>query len=171
MIPRPILIYGNPLLESANEPVSEFGPALKELADELFETGWRAPGLGVAAPQIGVNQRLAVIDVSVGKDPASRLVLANPEIIHQEGEVSLDEGCLSFPGLFTKINRPKRVVVRAQDGEGTWRETEADDLLAQALCHEIDHLDGVLLVHRLRGLKRRLFIRRIRKMRQSGAWE
>jgi peptide deformylase len=167
---RPILVYGDPRLEAENQPVEVFGDALRQLVDDLFMTGWKAPGLGIAAPQIGVNLRLATIDLSVGKDPDAKIVLANPEIVHSQGKVSLEEGCLSFPGLFTTIERPTALVVRAQDIEGAWRDIEADGLLAQAVCHEVDHLDGTLLVHHLRGMKKRLFVRRVEKMRKLGVW-
>jgi len=136
----------------------------------LFETGWKAPGLGVAAPQIGVNLRLATIDLSVGKDPDQKTVLANPEIIATQGMISLEEGCLSFPGIFTTISRPRELVVRAQDLDGSWREIEESGLLAQAVCHEVDHLDGRLLVHHLRGIKRTMFLRKVAKMRKTGVW-
>jgi peptide deformylase len=165
-----ILRYGDPRLEADNAPVTSFDEELSGLIEALFEAGWKAPGLGLAAPQVGVNLRLAVVDLSVGEDPSARMVIANPEIVRREGKVVLEEGCLSFPGLFTTISRPRRVWVRAQDGHGVWREIEADGLLAQALCHEVDHLDGVLLVHRLNGIKRRLFLRRVQKLRSLGAW-
>lgn len=168
---RPILVFGDPRLEATNLPVEDFGDELQTLIQDLFETGWKAPGLGVAAPQIGVNLRLATIDLSVGRDPGSTLVLANPEIIRPQGRTSLEEGCLSFPGLFTTIERPTSLTVRAQDENGRWREIEADGLLAQAVCHEIDHLDGVLLTHHLRGMKKRLFMRRVQKMRKLGVWQ
>ena len=171
MAVRPILIFGDPRLEAVNEPVVDFGPALDEVLDDLFETGWNAPGLGVAAPQIGINLRLATIDVSVGKDPSSKIVLANPEIVSTSGKAQVEEGCLSFPGLFTTLERPQRLRVRAQNWHGEWREIEADGLLAQAVCHEVDHLDGVLLVHHLRGLKRQMFMRRVAKMRRLGVWQ
>jgi peptide deformylase len=167
---RPIIVYGNPLLEATNRPIETFDGELDTLIDDLFETGWKAPGLGLAAPQIGINLRLATVDLSVGRDPDARIVLANPEIIHRSGKTHLEEGCLSFPGLFTTIDRPTALRVRAQDGEGQWREIEAEGLFAQAVCHEIDHLDGVLLVHHLRGMKRRLFLRRVAKMRKLGVW-
>jgi peptide deformylase len=170
MTVRPILVYGNPLLEAANHPVEDFGEKLEALIEDLFETGWKAPGLGLAAPQIGVNLRLVTIDLSVGRDPDAQIVLANPEIIHRRGTTPLEEGCLSFPGLFTTIDRPAALRVRAQDRVGQWQETEADGLFAQAVCHEVDHLDGVLLVHHLRGMKRRLFLRRVAKMRKLGVW-
>jgi len=171
MATPPILRYGDFRLVAKNLPVESFGPELEELVRVLFETGWRAPGLGLAAPQIGVNLRLAVVDLSVGKDPGARLVLANPEIVHSQGRVSLEEGCLSFPGLFTTLVRPKAVQVRAQDEAGRWRELDGEGVLAQAFCHEVDHLDGVLLVHHLRGLKRRMFVRRVEKMRSVGLWQ
>ena len=171
MTVRPILVYGEPLLEAGNEPVETFDEGLGELVDDLFESGWKAPGLGLAAPQIGVNLRLATIDLSVGQDPDARIVLANPTIVHQQGKTSLEEGCLSFPGLFTTVERPSALVVRAQDENGKWRELEAEGLLAQAVCHEVDHLDGILLVHHLRGMKKRLFLRRIAKMRKLGVWQ
>jgi peptide deformylase len=143
----PILVWGNPRLEAANQPVTNFGPELAQLIQDLFETGWRAPGLGVAAPQIGVN-----------------------EIVSTEGSENLEEGCLSFPGLFTTIPRPRRLRVHAQDEAGQWRTIVADGLLAQAVCHEVDHLDGVLLVNHLRGLKKQLFVRRVAKARKLGVW-
>ncbi len=167
---RPILIFGDLRLEATNEAVEHFGSELHRLVDDLFETGWRAPGLGLAAPQVGVNIRLATIDLSVGTDPDARIVLANPEIVDRRGKIRIEEGCLSFPGLFTNIERPTEVRVRAQDEHGVLREMEADGLLAQAVCHELDHLDGVLLVHHLRGLKRRLFMRKVEKMRKLGVW-
>lgn len=167
---RPILTYGDPLLEAENRSVELFDDELRELVEDLFVTGWKAPGLGVAAPQIGVNLRIATIDLSVGKDPDARIVLANPEIVHRQGRVSLEEGCLSFPGLFTTIERPTALVVRAQDAYGEWQKFEADGLLAQAVCHEVDHLDGTLLIHHLRGMKKRLFLRRVDKMRKLGVW-
>lgn len=168
---RPILVFGDPRLEADNLPVEDFGPDLQSLIQDLFETGWKAPGLGVAAPQIGANIRLATIDLSVGRDPESKIVLANPEIIRSQGRTTLEEGCLSFPGLFTTIERPTSLTVRAQDQHGAWRELNADGLLAQAVCHEIDHLDGVLLVDHLRGMKKKLFMRRVAKMRKLGVWQ
>jgi peptide deformylase len=171
MTVRPILVFGDPRLEAENLPVEDFGDSLQTVIRDLFETGWKAPGLGVAAPQIGVNLRLATIDLSVGRDAGARVVLANPEIVHRQGRTSLEEGCLSFPGLFTTIERPTALTVRAQDANGTWREIEADGLLAQAVCHEVDHLDGVLLTNHLRGMKRKLFMRRVEKMRKLGVWQ
>ncbi len=167
---RPIILWGDPRLTATNAPVETFDQDLEELIDEMFETSWAAPGLGLAAPQIGVNLRLVVLDLSVGKDPKQKLVLANPEIIGHEGRVSMEEGCLSFPGLFTTFVRPRSISVRAQDADRKWREIEAEELLAQALCHEIDHLNGVLLIDHIRGLKRKMFLRRVKKIQQAGAW-
>jgi peptide deformylase len=171
MTVRPILVFGDPRLEAPNIPVDDFGGELQALIQDLFETGWKAPGLGVAAPQIGANLRLATIDLSVGRDPGARIVLANPEIIHRQGRATLEEGCLSFPGLFTTIERPTALTVRAQNQHGEWRDIEADGLLAQAVCHEIDHLDGVLLTRHLRGMKKKFFMRRVEKMRKLGIWQ
>jgi peptide deformylase len=170
MTVQPILFYGDPRLEATNRPVELFDEELRSIVEDLFETGWKAPGLGLAAPQIGINIRLATIDLSVGKDPDARIVLANPTIVHQHGKVRLEEGCLSFPQLFTNLDRPSTLTVRSQDLRGEWRDLEAEGLLAQAVCHEVDHLDGVLLVHHLRGMKKRLFMRRVEKMRKLGAW-
>lgn len=170
MTVQPILIYGDPRLEAQNDPVEHFDSTLHGLVTDLFETGWRAPGLGLAAPQIGVNLRLATVDLSVGKDPSQKLVLANPTIIESSGRASVEEGCLSFPGLFTTLVRPRELVVRAQDQAGEWREIEATGLLAQAICHEVDHLDATLLVHHLRGIKKAMFLRKVEKMRRTGAW-
>ncbi len=170
MAVRRILTYGDPRLEAENAPVARFDSELDALVVDLFETSWAAPGLGLAAPQVGVNLRLAVIDLSVGRDPDQRLVLANPEIVWQEGRVSQEEGCLSFPSLYTTIARPRRLRVQFQDHHGEPRALEADGLLAQALCHELDHLEGRLLVHHLRGMKKSLFLRRVEKMRSLGVW-
>jgi peptide deformylase len=170
MAVRQIVLYGDPRLTAANEHVTDFGPSLAAHIRDLLETGWKAPGLGVAAPQIGINLRLATIDLSVGKDEGARIVLANPEIVLTEGSESLEEGCLSFPGLYTTITRPRRLRVRAQDETGRWRTIAADGLLAQAVCHEVDHLNGVLIVDHLKGLKRQMFLRRVAKLRRLGVW-
>lgn len=166
----PILVYGDATIEASNTPVEDFDDSLRTLVDDLFETGWKAPGLGLAAPQIGVNLRLATVDLSVGKDADQKIVLANPEIVETSGKISLEEGCLSFPGLFTSLSRPREIVVRAQDVDGEWFEIETSGLMAQAISHEVDHLDGRLLVHHLRGIKKKMFLRRVAKMRKSGVW-
>ena len=170
MAVRTILVYGDPRLEAPNATVVDFSRELEELVEDLFETGRRAPGLGLAAPQVGVNLRLATIDVSVGEDPAARRVLVNPTILTSEGAVTVEEGCLSFPGLYTTLVRPRRLRVRAQDASGEWWEETAEGLFAQAVCHEVDHLAGTLIVHHLRGLKRQMFLRRVARARKLGVW-
>ncbi len=165
-----ILLFGDPRLEAPNQGVESFDSELKDLVEALFETGWRAPGLGVAAPQIGHNLRIAVVDLSVGKDPCARLVLANPCLLATRGRVALEEGCLSFPGLFPRVVRPRWVKVTARDLRGRPITLEAEGVLAQAFCHEIDHLDGRLLVHNLRGVRRALFMHRLARLRGSDSW-
>lgn len=167
---RPILLYGDPRLAAPNAPVTDFGPTFQGLARDLLETAWNEPGLGLAAPQVGVNLALAVIDLSVGGDAEAQLVLANPVVVGSSGRVALEEGCLSFPGLFVTLRRPRRLEVRAQDAAGRWRVIAGEGLLAQALAHELDHLSGVLLVDRLWGLRRALFLTRVRRARRAESW-
>jgi len=169
---REIILWGDPRLEAPNAPVEIFDEDLRNLTEEMFSICHRAPGLGLAAPQIGINLRLAVLDLSIGRDPDQKIVLANPQIVEKSGSIRLEEGCLSFPGLFTHLNRPKQIVVAAQDVQG--REIRLEDgemLLVQALCHEIDHLDGILLIHHLKGLKRRMFLKKVEKLRRNGLWK
>lgn len=166
-----IILWGDPRLVAPNSPVEFFDERLLQLAEEMFATCHRAPGLGLAAPQIGLNIRLTVLDLSVGRDPKQKMVLANPQIVDQSGNSTVEEGCLSFPGLFTHIPRPKKVVVRAQGLHGEDLRIEAEELLAQALCHEIDHLDSILLIHHLKGLKRKMFLKKVEKLRKAGLWK
>ncbi len=158
---RKIVLFGDARLTAPNAPMKAFGPGTSRLLDDMKTTCWTLPGLGLAAPQIGLNLRLALVDLSVGKDPDAVYVLANPEIVAREGSTILEEGCLSFPGLFTRIRRPHAITVRAQDEHGVWRTLEAEGELAQAFCHEIDHLNGILLIDHLEGLARRLFLARV----------
>jgi peptide deformylase len=167
---RSILVFGDPRLEAANEPVEEFGPPLQSLVADLFETAWSAPGLGLAAPQVGVNLALAVVDLSVGGDPSARVVLANPTVVSAAGAVTVEEGCLSFPGLFVKLSRPRTLVVRAADERGRTRLVTGEGLMAQALCHELDHLQGVLLPDHLGRVRRRLLLRRVAHLERAGRW-
>ncbi len=161
----PILLDGDPRLVAPNRPVERFGRDLDRLVEDMLETAWAAPGLGLAAPQVGVNLRLAVVDLSVGDDPSAVLVLANPVLEESREEVPVTEGCLSFPGLYTTVRRPRWVRVRAQDLEGRWRILEGEGKLAQAFCHELDHLSGILLPERVRG-PRRLFFHLRRALRR-----
>jgi peptide deformylase len=136
----------------------------------MFASMYAASGVGLAAPQIGLNLRLAIIDVTTGKNPEARLVLANPEIIHIEGDQREEEGCLSLPSFRGTVLRPRYVTIRAQDVTGKSYEMKGEGLLARAFCHETDHLDGVLFIQHLSMLKRDLIKRRIRKLRKAGDW-
>lgn len=160
----PIRLYPDPVLRVRCPEVTEFGPELARLAADMVETMIAAPGVGLAAPQVGVERRLAVVDLSVGKDPQQLHVLVNPRLLEQEGETGEVEGCLSLPGITDKVDRPLRVRVAAQDLAGNPLEIEAEDWLARALCHEIDHLDGVLFTDRLRGLRRERARRQLKRL-------
>ena len=166
----PIVKYGVAVLETPARPVEKFNDELRQLCDDMFESMYAASGVGLAAPQIGIGRRLAVIDVTVGKNPEARLVLANPEIIRIEGEQREEEGCLSVPGFRGNVARPQYVTIRAQDAAGTSFEMNGEGLLARAFCHELDHLDGVLFIRHLSLLKRDLIRRRIRKLQKTGEW-
>lgn len=153
---RDILHYGDERLTAENASVDLSSPQLPALLGDMVETCHAAPGIGLAAPQIGVNLRLAIVDLSVGADPNGLIVLVNPVIFEASGEQKEEEGCLSVPDLAERVVRPARVRVRAADASGQMREVEATGLLARAFCHEIDHLNGLLYVDRLKGLKREL---------------
>jgi len=166
----PITKYGVAVLESPTKPVETFDEELAKLTEDMFESMYVAQGVGLAATQIGKSMRLAVVDVSVGKNPEAKLVLANPEIIHVDGDQREEEGCLSLPGFRGNVLRPAYVTVRAQNLKGETYEMRGEGLLARAFCHEIDHLDGILFLQHLSMLKRDLIKRRIRKMRKTGEW-
>jgi peptide deformylase len=164
----PIRLYPDPVLRVRCPEVESFDDELRRLAADMVETMHGAPGVGLAAPQVGVEKRLAVVDTSVGKDPEALHFLVNPRVIEEEGQIVDAEGCLSIPGLSEKVARPRRVVVVAQDLFGEELRFEAGELEARAVCHEIDHLDGVLFVDHLRGLRRDRARRALRKLaRQS----
>ena len=166
---RPILHYPDKRLRIPGEPVTDFGPELQELVEDMAETMYAAPGVGLAAPQIGVAQRVFIIDVAPDDDGPSELrVFVNPEILEKDGECLFDEGCLSFPGAREEVERAERVKVRAQDQHGETFELEADGLLAIAIQHENDHLNGKLMIDRLGVLRRRLLHRSMTK-RQPAA--
>jgi len=166
----PIVKYGNPVLEKSAEPITEFGDELKKLVDDMFESMYEAKGVGLAAPQIGISKRLAVIDVTFKEDPAAKLVLANPEIILTEGKQTQSEGCLSIPEFREPVTRPNKVTLRAQDVTGKWYEKTGEELLARAFLHETDHLNGKLYISHLSALKRDLIKRKIRKLTKAGEW-
>jgi len=167
---HPIVKYGDPVLEKATEPVTVFDDELRLLIEDMFESMYEAHGVGLAANQIGIAKRLAVIDVTFKEDPKQKLVLVNPTIINVEGQNTQAEGCLSLPDFREKVTRPRRVTVRAQDAYGDWFEHTGEDLLARALVHETDHLDGRLYISHISALKRDLIRRKIRKLMKEGEW-
>jgi peptide deformylase len=166
----PIVKFGDPVLEKPAEPVTVFDDELKKLIDDMFESMYAAKGVGLAAPQIGISRRIAVVDVTFKEDPNAKLVLINPEIIHKEGRHQQSEGCLSIPEFRENVTRGKVVTVRAQDANGKFFEKTGDDLLARALQHETDHLNGKLYLSHLSAIKRDLIKRKIRKLVKAGEW-
>jgi len=166
----PIVKYGDPILETPTGTVKEFGTEFEQLTEDMFASMYAAQGVGLAAPQIGMTLRVAVVDVTTGKNPEAKIVLANPEIIHAEGEVREEEGCLSIPGFRGYVMRPQFVTVRAQNAKGESFEIRGENLLARAFCHEIDHLNGILFLQHLSMLKRDLIRRKIKKLKKQGEW-
>ena len=166
----PIVKYGDPILEKPTVAVKTFDAQLEKLVEDMFASMYAAQGVGLAAPQIGLNLCLSVIDVTVGKNPEAKIVIANPEIIHAEGEVREEEGCLSIPGFRGYVMRPQFVTVRAQNAKGESFEIRGENLLARAFCHEIDHLHGILFLQHLSMLKRDLIKRKIKKLKKQGEW-
>lgn len=166
-----IVKYGDPVLETQAAAVTEFDtPELHKLVDDMFESMYAAKGVGLAAPQIGIGKRIAVVDLSVGEDPEKKIVLINPQVVHKEGSHQCEEGCLSLPGFREQVARPFRVTVRAQDAKGQAFEKTGEDLLARAFAHEVDHLDGRLYITHVSALKRDLIRRKIRKLTKAGDW-
>jgi peptide deformylase len=165
-----IVKYPEPVLEQAGEEVTEFNDELRQLVADMFETMYASQGIGLAAQQVGVAKRVTVIDLSQGKDPAQKLVLVNPKVIHKEGRQYEEEGCLSFPEIREKVSRAAKVTVKAQNEKGEWFEMDGEELLARAFQHEIDHLDGILFIFRMSALKRNLNLRKIRKLQSEGKW-
>ncbi len=166
----PIVKYGDPVLETPAETVTVFDDELRKLLDDMFESMYAAHGVGLAAPQIGISKRIAVIDVTFKEDPNAKLVLINPEIVRLEGKQRGQEGCLSIPEFREQVTRGKKATVRAQDAQGNWFETTGEDLLARALQHETDHLSGRLYISHISALKRDLMKRKIRKLVREGEW-
>ncbi|HEY1464831.1 MAG TPA: peptide deformylase [Terriglobales bacterium] len=167
----PIVLYGDPVLETPAEEITEFNSDLKKLVEDMFESMYAAHGVGLAAPQIGISKRIAVVDVTFKDDPDAKLVLINPEIIGREGKQTGQEGCLSLPDFHENLTRANVVTVRAQDLEGKWFEKTGDELLARALLHETDHLNGRLFISHVSALKRDLIKRKIKKLVRAGEWE
>jgi peptide deformylase len=168
---RPIVKYGTPVLHAPSAPVTEIDGQIATLLADMVDTMYAAPGIGLAAPQIGVPLRVIVIDLSVGEDKSQLIQLVNPEFVEKEGEQRHEEGCLSVPGYGGTPVRPARVVVKGLDAEGKERVYEGTELLARAFCHEIDHIDGLLFVDRLSPLKRDLMKRKLRRRVKSDDWE
>jgi peptide deformylase len=166
----PIVKFGDPVLERPAEPVTVFDDELRKLIDDMFESMYEARGVGLAAPQIGISKRLAVVDITFKEDPNAKLVLANPEILHKEGKHRQPEGCLSIPEFREPVTRAQKVTIRAQDAHGQWYEKTGEDLLARAFLHETDHLNGKLYISHISGLKRDLMKRKIRKLIKAGEW-
>jgi peptide deformylase len=167
---RPILKYGDGPLHVPAASVAEITPEVATLVSDMIETMYAAPGVGLAAPQVGVSARIFVVDISVGRDPSGLLVFINPEFVLRDGMQLEEEGCLSIPGFNATVVRPSHVVVKGLDLDGREHQHEAEGLLARAFQHEMDHLDGQLFVDRLRGVKRELIVRRIKKLSRAGKW-
>ena len=166
----PIVKFGDPVLEKPCAPITVFDEELRKLVDDMFESMYAAHGVGLAAPQIGIGKRIAVIDVTFKEDPEAKIVLVNPEIVHTEGRLTSNEGCLSLPEFREKVTRPRKVTARAQNIEGKTFEVSGEDLLARALVHETDHLNGKLYINHISALKRDMLKRKIRKLMKQGEW-
>ncbi|MDQ3686126.1 MAG: peptide deformylase [Acidobacteriota bacterium] len=165
-----IVKYGDPVLEAPGDPVTEFDDKLKKLVADMFETMYAAPGVGLAAPQVGISKRLYVMDCSGGKDPEQRIAMINPIVLNVEGEQTGEEGCLSFPDIFFPVKRSLRAVVQAQDTDGNDFEIDGLELTARCMLHETDHCDGILFIDRTTTLKRELVKRKIKKLVKAGRW-
>jgi peptide deformylase len=165
-----VVKYPDPVLAKPGALITVFDKALRTLVAEMFESMYVAQGIGLAAPQIAISQRLTVIDIGFKKNPKDKLVLINPEIVETRGKQTEEEGCLSLPDIREKVNRAAWVKVKAQNEHGEWFEVEGEELLARAILHEIDHLNGVLFIDRISRLKREFVLRKIRKMQKAGEW-
>ena len=167
---RPILKYGASLLHGTARPVDAVTAEIDRLIDDMIETMYAAPGVGLAATQVGVPLRIFVVDVSVGRDPNGLIIFINPEFVERDGVQLEEEGCLSVPGFNATVMRPMRASVKGLDRHGEPQQHEGTGLLARAFQHEMDHLDGSLFVDRLRGIKRDLIVRKIQKLTRAGRW-
>jgi peptide deformylase len=167
---RPILRYGADVLHRPAAPVSEITPEIQQIIDDMIQTMYAAPGIGLAAPQVGLDMRLFVADLSVGRNPSDLLVFVNPEFVEREGMQLEEEGCLSVPGFNATVARPSRAVLKGLDRHGNEQTIESTGLLARCFQHEMDHLDGTVFIDRLRGLQKDLIVRKIRKLSRAGKW-
>ena len=166
-----LVTWPNPILETPADPVTKFDDDLRKLADDMFETMYAAPGVGLAGVQVGIAKRLFVMDCSGGKDPDQRVVMVNPEVLSVEGNQNGEEGCLSFPGIFTPVERSLRAVVRAHDINGNEFELDGMELTARCMLHETDHCDGIVFLDKMSPLKRELVKRKIKKLQKTGKWD
>ena len=167
---RPILRLGDSILIEPTRPVTAITAEIDTLIDDMIETMYAAPGIGLAAPQVGVSLKIFVVDLSMGRDPMALHVMINPEFVEREGMQLEEEGCLSIPGFTSTVARPKRVVVKGLNRQGEEHTIEGTGLLARALQHEVDHLNSCLFVDRLRGISRDLILRKIKKLSKAGKW-
>ena len=167
---RPIVRHGAAVLHRSAEPVAEITPEIEALVDDMIQTMYAAPGIGLAAPQVGVGKRIFVCDVSVGRNPSDLLVFINPEFIERDGMQLEEEGCLSVPGFNATVARPSRAILKGLNRQGEPQTVEGTGLLARCFQHEMDHLDGTLFIDRLRGLQKDLIVRKIKKLARAGKW-
>ena len=167
---RPILRYGERPLHDQAVNVTAFDDSLQRLIDDMIDTMYAAPGIGLAATQIGVPLRVFVVDLSVGRDLNGLIVMINPAFVEREGTQLEEEGCLSAPGFNATVVRPQRAVLKGLDRDGGEQTIAGEGLLARAFQHEMDHLDGIVFIDRLRGIKRDLIVRKIQKMKKTGKW-
>ncbi|MBI1746831.1 MAG: peptide deformylase [Acidobacteria bacterium] len=166
----PIEKYGSPVLRTVSAPIKNIDGYVVALAQNMLETMYAAPGVGLAAPQIGVNLRLLTTDVSSGKEPHQRIIIANPEIVEVAGEQNGEEGCLSIPDFSEKVRRPQRIVVKGISLDEKELIIEAEDLLARCFCHEVDHLNGIFFLDHLSAIKRGLITRKLKHLIKDGKW-
>ena len=167
---RPILRYGEHALHTPAAELDVVDAAVQRLIDDMVETMYAAPGVGLAATQVGVAQRIFVIDLSAGRDARGLIVMINPRFVSRDGMQLEEEGCLSLPGFNATVVRPSRATVTGLDRQGHEQTIEGTTLLARAFQHEMDHLDGLVFVDRLRGIKRDLIVRKVQKLKRTGKW-
>jgi peptide deformylase len=167
---RPIVRHGAAVLHRAAEPVADITHEIDALVDDMIQTMYAAPGIGLAAPQVGVGKRVFVCDISAGRNPSDLLVFINPEFVERDGMQLEEEGCLSVPGFNATVARPARAVLKGLNRHGEPQSVEAAGLLARCFQHEMDHLEGTLFVDRLRGLQKDLIVRKIKKLAKAGKW-
>ncbi|HEY0590467.1 MAG TPA: peptide deformylase [Thermoanaerobaculia bacterium] len=167
----PIVKYGDPVLRKPTDRITAIDSAIQKLIDDMVETMYAAPGVGLAANQVGVSLRLMIIDLSVGETPGDLHVFINPDFVEKKGQITEEEGCLSIPDFVEMVSRPEITTVRYQDRDGAWKEITGEGLMARALNHEIDHLDGKLYVDYLRGLRKERLLKKVSKILKSGGWD